>query len=230
MLKVSGEFATVEDHSNYLQCVYETLLAINEIPIESLQQCAAEAVAAEEGDSVSRVRALTSSEEHRERIHKEATLARNKIAYGQHRFRSNNTSVSSSSSSGSVITASRALESEEQPTFADILVEPTPKVDCESDVAYNLVMTSSYMMLAPRSAKSFNGVVTVNSFGYLGFMMASSKQKLEVIRYVDSALAILLCLTMVPCLRSEGPLAVLKGVSQPKKYHSYHDLHQHTAH
>ena len=184
MLKVSGEFATVEEHSNYLQCVYETLLAINEIAVESLQQCAAEAVAAEQGDAsegsgtISETRSLR-TEQQSDRFTHEVTAARNKIAYGQHKHHSQSRHDISNSNSSSSSNHRRKLA---EPSFADILVEPTPAVDCEHDVAYNLVMTSSYMMVVPRSAKAFNDVVTMNSFGYIGFMMASSKQKLEVIK------------------------------------------------
>lgn len=61
--------------------------------------------------------------------------------------------------------------------------------------SYNVVLTSSYMMLVPRS-KEVYGLVAVNSMGFAGSMLVRSKAELDFIR-------------------SESPMRILAAVGIP---------------
>jgi ATP adenylyltransferase len=50
-----------------------------------------------------------------------------------------------------------------------------------SPESYNMILTSTYMMLVPRS-KEVYGPVAVNSMGFAGSMLVRSKAELDFIR------------------------------------------------
>ncbi|EIE27830.1 hypothetical protein COCSUDRAFT_83450, partial [Coccomyxa subellipsoidea C-169] len=64
-----------------------------------------------------------------------------------------------------------------------------------SPESYNMVLTSSYMMLVPRSREVY-GLVAVNSMGFAGSMLVRSKAELDFIR-------------------SESPMRILAAVGIP---------------
>jgi len=65
----------------------------------------------------------------------------------------------------------------------------------DSHQSYNMVLSSSFMMLAPRSREVY-GPVAVNSMGFVGSMLVRSEADLEFIR-------------------SESPIRILAEVGVP---------------
>lgn len=73
----------------------------------------------------------------------------------------------------------------------------------DSGTSYNLILTATYMMVVPRSAASFkaegteNARISINSFGFMGMLLAQSNMELKIIRDV-------------------GPLHILEAVGYPQ--------------
>jgi ATP adenylyltransferase len=63
---------------------------------------------------------------------------------------------------------------------------------------YNLVLTTEWMMLVPRSAGEVEDVASVNGFGFIGYLLAETAGAQQAIR--DS-----------------GPLDVLRKVTVPAR-------------
>lgn len=64
-------------------------------------------------------------------------------------------------------------------------------------VSYNMIATTRWMMIVPRTKSVFgNGLVNINGFGFIGFMLARNES------------------VMAP-IRSAGPVTVLQGVTFP---------------
>lgn len=68
--------------------------------------------------------------------------------------------------------------------------------ECLYNGAYNLILTQEFMMVVPRSKGNFEGIVSVNSFGFLGMLLAPTVEAYEAIKH-------------------HGPLSILKAVTKP---------------
>lgn len=66
--------------------------------------------------------------------------------------------------------------------------------ECEKKSAYNLILTDSYMFVAPRSQLKFNE--NINGMGFMGLLLANTKDSEDM-------------------LRKAGPVAALAAVSRP---------------
>lgn len=65
----------------------------------------------------------------------------------------------------------------------------------DAEQSYNMVLTSTFMMLVPRRTE-FCGPVAVNSMGFAGSMLMRSQEELDYIR-------------------AEGPMRILAAVGVP---------------
>ncbi|CAL8462928.1 g2462 [Coccomyxa elongata] len=91
----------------------------------------------------------------------------------------------------------RPTSKELEQTFKELKAafSPTTVPDDAPVESYNMVLTSSFMMLVPRSREIY-GPVAVNSMGFAGSMLVRSKEELDF-------------------LRAESPMQVLAAVGVP---------------
>jgi sulfate adenylyltransferase (ADP) / ATP adenylyltransferase len=78
---------------------------------------------------------------------------------------------------------------------AGLAAVPDPRGERQSG-PYNLLVTHDWMLLVPRSAPGFEGI-EVNSLAYAGALFARDDEGMRTVRRL-------------------GPMAVLRGVAQPK--------------
>jgi len=144
----------LEAYSEYLRNAYEALLLVNDISLESLEDCAnadGEDVVADSSEKdIFHPRNLQSVADNDDLI-SEGDLSR---------AEKHKPSVYEAA-------ANERLEREK-------LALHKKSMDCQRDVGYNLILRPQYMLLAVRGQKDIAGVVNVNSFGFMGMFLTTT--------------------------------------------------------